>query len=821
MRPAAELHERALEATNTGRFSVARRLLDRAAQSAGDPDLAARIALTRIYVDAETGAPEAALAAGLRLLETTTGLTRETVGRIWSQVALIQTISGDHPVALASYAEAERLLEEAPEPLGRVLLNRGNLHLQRGDVPAAVRDLTAAADQNARAGTAVDRAKAEHNLGYALLLAGDLIGALQRMESAALVLAGSSTIARAVGEQDRAEVLLAAGQPREAVVALEAAIAAYGARRLRRFQADCELVLATTLLREEPRRARTVARRAGRRFRAGSRDLPGLRADAIALQAEVAAGSRRRALVVELDDHAASLRAMGHRHEAALLEVTAARMELRLGRIESAQTRLTTARPTPHEPLSLRLARREVRAEAAQARGHHSRARGHVRSGLAELHDWQSAFGSFDLQSSLVGHGRRLAVLGLESALADGRPELVLEWSERARQLTSRVAPVRPPADPALAADLTELRLTGAAPPGRSAAARRYEELRRRIRSRSWYGAGGGAVAEPVDLDQLTATLAETDTALVAHLAGGPGEVTALVVTGTDARVIALPAGGVGSDLAAVTADLDMIASDWDGPFGAPVRASLAAGLARLSAALSTPLSDLIGDRRVVLTPSGILAGTPWSLLDGLTGRPVTVATSATRWLALHDRERAVPRRATLVAGPGVPRSAEEIDRAAALWDDPAVLRGAAATVARVTEASDCDVLHIAGHGRHSGEHPLFSGLELVDGPLFGYDIDQLDAVPDTVVLSACELGRASTRSGEETVGMTAAWLHAGARTVISSPAVVADDVACDVLSAWHRHLRAGRSPAEALVDATAELSPGSAPSPFVCFGAG
>ena len=79
-------------------------------------------------------------------------------------------------------------------------------------------------------------------------------------------------------------------------------------------------------------------------------------------------------------------------------------------------------------------------------------------------------------------------------------------------------------------------------------------------------------------------------------------------------------------------------------------------------------------------------------------------------------------------------------------------------------------MLHIAGHGRHTGENPLFSAVELVDGPWFGYDIDELRRTPSTVVLSACELGRVSVRSGEEAIGMSAAWLHAGARTVLSSP---------------------------------------------------
>ena len=63
-------------------------------------------------------------------------------------------------------------------------------------------------------------------------------------------------------------------------------------------------------------------------------------------------------------------------------------------------------------------------------------------------------------------------------------------------------------------------------------------------------------------------------------------------------------------------------------------------------------------------------------------------------------------------------------------------------------------MLHLAGHGRHTGENPLFSAVELADGPWFGYDIDELRRTPATVVLSACELGRVSVRSGEEAIGM-------------------------------------------------------------------
>jgi hypothetical protein len=268
-----------------------------------------------------------------------------------------------------------------------------------------------------------------------------------------------------------------------------------------------------------------------------------------------------------------------------------------------------------------------------------------------------------------------------------------------------------------------------------------------------------------------------------------------------------------------IAADLDFAAHNPGGPFGETVRASLKEDLAAVADELITPLLERIGDRRVVLTPSALLAGTPWSLLPGLRGRPLTVPTSATRWLELVEKRRTKPRRIGLVAGPRVERAAEEIERAAAEWTTADVLHGDDANAAKVGEvAGRVDVLHLAGHGTHAGDHPLFSAVELADGPWFGHDIDLLPKTPSVVVLSACELGQVSVLRGEESVGMTAAWLHAGARTVLSSPALVADEVACEALAHWHRLVAAGSAPADALAEVVAATD---GVVPFLCFGAG
>lgn len=800
-----------MQAVNSGQFTKALELLDRARASASDPDLSTRIELTAAYAEAETGSPTLAVQrceAALR----DERLHEVTVGLVHSQLGLLRMRAGDVPEALEHFTQAAALLRNDDQHLGRVFINRGGIHLQLGDAVAAAMDFREASVHFAAAGDPVEGAKASFNLGYAEMLRGDMVTALRRMDEASPVLSALSDAYRASVEQDRAEVLLAAGRSRDATTALESAAEAYGVESLRRFQAECELVLARTLLHEDASRSRQVARSAARHFVSQESRTWALRAEAQVVIAEITLGAKGPRIRDRADNIAARLRRMGHRRDADQLALHTARLVLRRGELEDATSRLKRIRTTDDTPIGTRLLAREVKAELAKARGHFGRARQQAREGLADLHAWQSSFGSLDLQSTMVGHGNALARIGLELALADGSPTVVFEWSERARALASRVTTLRPPPDPQLAADLTALRLLD---PKETAKAR---ELRERIRSQSWYAAEG-SVGEPVGLDALQARLADDNAALVAHIVLDD-RLTALVATGEDATVVPLSdAPAVREQLDRIAADLDFAAHNPSGSFGQTVRASLDEELSRVADMLVTPLLDLIGDRRVVLTPSALLAGTPWTLLPGLQGRPVTVPTSATRWLELVAQPRGEPARIGLVAGPRVERAVDEITRAAAAWAAVDLLEGDDANAAKVGEvAARVDVLHLAGHGVHAGDHPLFSAVELADGPWFGHDIDLLPHTPSVVVLSACELGQASVLHGEESVGMTAAWLHAGARAVLSSPALVADEVACDALAHWHRLVAAGAAPAEALAEVVAETD---GVVPFVCFGAG
>lgn len=809
MLSAEELHRRGLALSNAGRYTSARRQFTLALSRATLPDTVARVTLSLAYVEAELGSTDAGLARCAEALAVA-GIGQQVRGLVHSQIALLQMRAGSGEQALASFATAIGLLDDSPEARARALLNRGLVYLQRRDAVRAEQDARAAGELYREAGDPTEAAKADHNRGYARLLVGDLVSALKLMERAAPLLEPLSATYEAVVLQDRAEVLVAAGMLAEAEAALGRAARAYGSRGLRLRQADVELILARTVALRDPARAAKVARRAEARFRKRGNEHWERRARAVELAARVAAGRAPADATSRADALAVELTRARLPHEAIAMRTTAVRAALSLGDVDDAGQRLARLRPGASAPLGLRLETRELRAELAGRRGQRARALTHVRAGLDDLHTWQATFGSLDLLSTVVGHGRRLAVTGARLAVDDGRPDVVFEWIERARALSTRVTPMRPPADPAAAAALAALR---AAPDAETEAM-----LRREIRQHAWYGAGSEDVQEPVRLDQVRDELTDAEAALVSYLALD-GVLWAVVVSGHGTRLVRMPGldESVGL-LAGLRSDLDMSAADLPAAFHESVATALRARLQRLDELLIGPLPGLEQAQRVAVVPSGALAGTPWALLPSLRERGVTVPGSAS-WWARHRRVDA-PRRVGVVAGPGVARAADEVRSVAASWADATTLIGRAATAEAVTRLAErVDLLHVAAHGRHSGENALFSGLELDDGPWFGYDIDQLGAVPGHVVLSACELGRSSVRWGEETIGMTVAWLHAGAVCVLAAPASVADQVACDLLTGTHRRLAEGAPAAEALADARREVPDGDLAA-FTCHGA-
>jgi len=657
------------------------------------------------------------------------------------------------------------------------------------------------------------------------------------------VLVGRSPVTLAVCDTDRAAVLRAAGESAEAAAVLTEVVEVFRRRRLRQAQAEAELALAEALVPVDPAAGAAVARRAARRFRARGNELAALGADACAIGGQVLAlaggvrgelpgaasaaaalpsGLRREATAVveHADATARALAARGMSVEAAVVRLQAARLTMRAGDLDRTRERLRAVRVPAAAPITARLLSREVRAELQAVRGHRGRVLAQAAEGVAELERWLAAFGSIDLQSSAAVHGRTLVLHGLRAAVAGGDPARVFEWSERARSLASRVTPLRPPAEPDTAAALAELRrlrLLG------SAGGAREAELRGTVRRRAWVREGVGEVARPVPLDAVRAELDASGADLLAHV--WTGDALAALVVSDETRVVNLgPWEPVRVLLDGMLPDLDMAGADLPAPMAAVVRASLDERLARLDALLVQPVRPLLRRDRLVMTPTGVLSRVPWEMLPGLASTALTRPTSAARWLEQRTPSgrpsRGVPgTRVGFASGPGVARGEDEVRACAPGWADARTLIGDEATSAAVGDlARTVDVLHVAAHGRHSADNPLFSAVELADGPWFGYDVDALDRVPAVVVLSACELGRSAAGWGREALGMAQAWLHSGARCVLAAGASVNDDVACDLLAAVHRDLAAGTPPSEALRNASAQLA---VRTPFAIHGAG
>ncbi|NUS50461.1 MAG: CHAT domain-containing protein, partial [Nocardioidaceae bacterium] len=163
-------------------------------------------------------------------------------------------------------------------------------------------------------------------------------------------------------------------------------------------------------------------------------------------------------------------------------------------------------------------------------------------------------------------------------------------------------------------------------------------------------------------------------------------------------------------------------------------------------------------------------------------------------------------------------RADDEARRVQASWPGARLLVGDDASTERVRPTlTDADVVHVAAHGTHQQESPLFSSLRLVDGPLYAYELEAGERPAPCVVLSACEAGLATVRPGDEGLGLTSVLLHLGSRSVLAGVARVRDDVAARVMEDVHRSMAAGTASPTALAEA---LSREEGVAPFVAFGA-
>jgi CHAT domain-containing protein len=256
--------------------------------------------------------------------------------------------------------------------------------------------------------------------------------------------------------------------------------------------------------------------------------------------------------------------------------------------------------------------------------------------------------------------------------------------------------------------------------------------------------------------------------------------------------------------------------------------------LRRLYQYLIAPVEEtglLTGKSRLVLAPHGELHYLPFAaLLDGTgPGREqflveryeVTVTPSASVWLALDERPPGRPTAGVLALAPrpdrlqGSRREVAAIGRVSEA--DALLLSGSDASEAAFRrEAPTRRILHLATYGVLNKENPLFSFVELApggadDGRLEVHEIFGLELRADLVVLSACQTGLGSgaladVPPGDDWVGLTEAFLHAGAREVVATLWPVDDRATARLMESFYTELATDRDPAGALARAQRAL---------------
>ena len=240
-----------------------------------------------------------------------------------------------------------------------------------------------------------------------------------------------------------------------------------------------------------------------------------------------------------------------------------------------------------------------------------------------------------------------------------------------------------------------------------------------------------------------------------------------------------------------------------------------------------------LATRTLLVVPHGELHLVPWAGLEVSQGERVFERTTVgllpnLTALTVLDID-AEPSRVALIGDPdrsglrGVPELPEagvEIDEIAALYPGRLLskpLRRRAATERAFwgladRAGADAAVLHVVCHGDVDATEPLASGLVFTDSRVEAAEVAMRRLPFRDVVLSACSTGWRPDRAeelpltGDDALGVVAAFLEAGARFVLASVPQVLDQAGRAFATAWHRHRLTGVSPLEAVRATQLEL---------------
>jgi tetratricopeptide (TPR) repeat protein len=743
---------------------------------------------------------------GLALLDEAVEASRgSATGRVLMRRANVLMHIGRFREAHEDLSRALPYLRRAGDTVweARSLTHRAWIFLGLGLPGRADADFARAEELFAPSGQEREYAYARHNRGVAALVRGDLPQALSYFDEA-------EERYDALGEYvpdlaiDRGSALLAAGLAGEAARETDSALSRTPPQGgIAYKQAELLFAAATAALAAgDPARARERAGQARRLLRAQRRDVWQARADLVFVQARYAAGERSVRLSRQVGGIADRLDA-SRASEALQAHLLAGRLALSRGRAAEADLHLeVAARSRRRKPPLTRSVAWLARALQAEAHDDGRATRAACARGLDALDEHQMTLGATELRAYGTAHGAELAALAQRDALRRGDVRQLLHWSERSRATasSSRSAPIRH--DRELVAELSALRsvtrLLNAnedAGPRRSALEREQRRLERAVQARTRRLPGSGRPeAGAFDLGALWDELGETT---LIELVEVDGVLHAIVAANRRVRLHTV--GGIPDrEVQMSRLTLRRIAHRPPRPEDERVLAHRAAAL---ESALLGPVAAALGDGPVVVVPSGRLRAVPWALLPSLRDRVVTVAPSASTWVRARRKRAPARRRVALVVGPGLATGGAEVAQLRPRYPDAVMLGQGSATAEPVLGAMDGAWLaHIAAHGTFRADNPLFSSIQLDDGPLTVHDFERLRRAPHWMILSSCDSGAAAPVGADELLGLASSLVPLGAVGIVASVVPVNDPAAVPLMLTLHDALAEGATLPEALL---------------------
>ncbi|GAB2751952.1 CHAT domain-containing protein [Amycolatopsis magusensis] len=746
------------------------------------------------------------------------------------------------PLMESAIAHRRRLVAEATDDRERLTealvasaSNRGLTFVALGRLAEAKQDLDYASELAAEYDFPQKRAYLQHMLGDLEKRLGRLPQALHHYDEAerAYLELGPDMLYRL--RIDQAQALLGAGLAVEAGRHLDEVLPQMRRQRIGQDIGEAELYrAAAALLEGDLPTAQQLAGSAQRRMRrrgtegwATVAELLGLR---VRTMRALNTGRVPAALVSTAGRLAGRLSELRLGEDAALARTLAAQLEVRRGRVSEAGDLLRRVpRPKPHTPLEHRMLLRLCKAELAAAQGNRRKAFAQARAGLTELGQARDRMGGLEMVSGTALHGQELGDLAMRLVLEGGESAAearqLFNWLERTRAQMYRYEQVSGLENTQLVESIAEIRHVGhalreAKLDGRPVTGlqARYNELQHAATRLGWHAATRWGRPRPVaTVEEVAAQLGAR--VLISFAASGD-KLLAVVVADGRVRIVRLGSARRAAERTRrLHADLNAMAPDHLAePLLQAISASARKEADLLDEQLMRPLLEFLGDREVVLVPTGTLYAVPWNVLGSMRYRPIVVAPSATAWLAA-SRPETETSGTVLVRGPNLLAATGEIDKLAAHHRHATQFAADRADVRTVLDALDgVDLAHIAAHGSHEPDNALFSRLELADGALFAHEVAALRRPPRQVVLAACELALNLIRPGDEALGFAGALLASGTHTVVAAASRVGDHPAAAAMDDYHRALSANVAPATALADAV-----GVDPlrRPFICLGSG